>query len=117
MVCSITADLLEKHDYVVVMAMPYMGKAEKSMQWLENLIQEIARQPDALQKAIFVLQSIDWNNSKKIDSHILASQMKLLQSKGALNFGYYPDDFLNDSPSFDVIRPFFSLQTFPFSKN
>jgi biofilm PGA synthesis lipoprotein PgaB len=108
-------DFLNNYDYTAVMAMPYMENAEKPLSWLINLVQEVAKQPHALQKAVFELQSIDWRTSKKVDSHELAKQMKLLQLQGALNFGYYPDDFLNDSPSFDLIKPFFSLQVFPFS--
>jgi biofilm PGA synthesis lipoprotein PgaB len=105
---------LNNYDYTAVMAMPYMENAEQPLPWLKNLVQEVAKQPQALKKTVFELQSFDWRTSKKVDSHILAQQMKLLQLQGALNFGYYPDDFLNDSPSFDVIKPYFSLQVFPF---
>ncbi len=107
-------DFLFNYDYTAVMAMPFMENAEKPLQWQNNLVQQVAKQPHALQKTVFELQSFDWRTSKKVDSHVLAQQMKLLQLQGVLNFGYYPDDFLNDSPSFDVIKPFFSLQAFPF---
>jgi biofilm PGA synthesis lipoprotein PgaB len=107
-------DFLNNYDYTAVMAMPYMENAKQPLPWLKNLVQEVAKQPQALQKTVFELQSFDWRTSKKVDSHVLAKQMKLLQLQGALNFGYYPDDFLNDSPSFEAIKPFFSLQVFPF---
>lgn len=108
-------DFLGNYDYTAVMAMPYMENAKQPMPWLKNLVKEIAKQPHALQKTVFELQSFDWRTSKNVDSHELAKQMQLLQLRGALNFGYYPDDFMNDSPSFGVIKPYFSLQTFPFS--
>lgn len=40
--------------------------------------------------------------------------MQELQLAGALNFGYYPDDFHRDHPSLDVIKPLFSLETFTY---
>ncbi len=107
-------DSLSSFDYTAVMAMPYMENAAKPLPWLKNLVSQVAKQPRALQKVVFELQSFDWRTSRNIDSHLLAKQMELLQLQGALNFGYYPDDFLNDSPSFDVIKPRFSLQVFPF---
>lgn len=110
-------DFLKYFDYTAVMAMPYMENAESPMPWLRNLVQEIAKQPGALQKTVFELQSIDWRSYSKVDSHELAGQMKFLQLQRALNFGYYPDDFMSDSPSFDVIKPYFSLHVFPFSGN
>jgi len=108
-------DFLASYDYTAVMAMPYMENAENPRQWLKNLVMEVAKQPNALQKTTFELQSFDWRTSTIIDSHTLAQQMKLLQLQGALNFGYYPDDFMNDSPASDVVRRYFSLQDFPFT--
>jgi poly-beta-1,6-N-acetyl-D-glucosamine N-deacetylase len=108
-------DFLARYDYTAVMAMPYMENASQPLPWLKNLVMEVAKQPNALQKTVFELQSFDWRTSKKVDSQMLVKQMKLLQLQGALNFGYYPDDFMNDSPSFDVIKPYFSLQVFPFT--
>ena len=109
------ADFLGNYDHTAVMAMPYMENAEQPLPWLKGLVHEIAQHPGALQETVFELQSFDWRTSTKVDSQELARQMKLLQLQGALNFGYYPDDFMNDSPEFDVIKPYFSLQTFPFS--
>ena len=110
-------DFIGNYDYTAIMAMPYMENVEEPMPWLKKLVYEVAKRPDSLNRSVFELQSVDWRTTKKVDNHELAKQMKLLQHERALNFGYYPDDFLNNSPSFDVIRPFFSLQTFPYSKN
>jgi biofilm PGA synthesis lipoprotein PgaB len=109
-------NFLESYDYTAVMSMPYMENAEYPIPWLKNLIKEIAKQPLGLEKTMFELQSVDWRIEKPVDSTDLADQMRLLQSNGALNFGYYSDDFLHDSPQLDIIRPAFSLQEFPFSR-
>ena len=115
-------NFLQSYDYTAVMAMPYMENADiensgQPMIWLKNLVSEIAKQPEALQKTVFELQSLDWRNATSVDSVEMGEQMKMLQLQHALNFGYYPDDFLNDAPSHQVIRPFMSLQNFPFTKN
>jgi len=108
-------DFLNHYDYTAVMAMPYMENAEKPIPWLKNLFQEVAKQPLGLSKTVFELQSYDWRNDHPVDSQQLANQMRWLQTLGAQNFGYYPDDFLNDSPQISIIRPVFSLQEFPYS--
>jgi len=40
--------------------------------------------------------------------------MKLLQRVGAVNFGYYPDDFVRNHPDQAIIGPVFSLEDNPF---
>lgn len=108
-------DFLQHYDYTAIMAMPYMENALQPMPWLKNLVSKISIQPNALAKTVFELQSVDWRYSRPVDSQDLAGQMKLLQSLGANNFGYYPDNFLQDVPKFEIIKPVFSLQDFPYS--
>ncbi len=108
-------DFLRSYDYTAVMAMPFMENAKQPLPWLAGLVQEIAKQPQGLQKAVFELQAMDWRSSTPVDSRVLLEQMRLLQTQGARNFGYYPDDFLNNSPDLEVIKPAFSLQDFPFT--
>ncbi|MBU0620228.1 MAG: poly-beta-1,6-N-acetyl-D-glucosamine N-deacetylase PgaB [Gammaproteobacteria bacterium] len=106
---------LDSYDYTALMAMPFMENAQDPQSWLETLVDVVARQPNGLKKTLFELQSVDWRNSQPVDSRVMAGQMIFLQKHGALNFGYYPDNFLNDSPRLDIIRPAFSLQEFPFT--
>jgi hypothetical protein len=40
--------------------------------------------------------------------------MRLLARNGALNFGYYPDDFVTDTPRADQLHRDFSLQAYPY---
>lgn len=108
-------NFLQNYDYTAVMAMPFMENASQPMAWLKKLVQEVAKQPRALDRTVFELQAVDWRDSEPVDSRVLANQMKLLQLQGVRNFGYYPDDFLNDNPKFKVIQPVFSLQDFPYT--
>jgi biofilm PGA synthesis lipoprotein PgaB len=40
--------------------------------------------------------------------------MKRMQLRGARSFGYYPDDFTQNQPELDVIRPAISNAWYPF---
>ncbi len=105
---------LDHYDYTAVMAMPYLEEAKDPDQWLEMLTEHISSIPGALDKTVFELQSIDWNTRKPIGSDTIARHMKLLKEKGALNFGYYPEDFIRSYPSISEIRPGISLVSNPF---
>jgi poly-beta-1,6-N-acetyl-D-glucosamine N-deacetylase len=105
---------LTAYDYTAVMAMPYMEGAKKPDVWLEKLARTIASiSPDALKKTVFELQATDWRHSKPIPGMKLTEQMEALQRLGAVNFGYYPDDFLQDQPAFGQVKRGISLQSFP----
>ncbi len=106
---------LEHYDYAAVMAMPYMENARHPERWLRRLVQSVAGHPEGLQRTVFELQSVDWRKGgKPLPSETLARQMRLLQSLGALNYGYYPDDFPAGHPRTEVLHGAFSLQTHPF---
>jgi hypothetical protein len=40
--------------------------------------------------------------------------MNLLSRHGAMNFGYYPDDFIANVPDADALHKDFSLQAYPY---
>ncbi|WP_281950495.1 poly-beta-1,6-N-acetyl-D-glucosamine N-deacetylase PgaB [Nitrosophilus kaiyonis] len=105
---------LYAYDYTAIMAMPYMEKAKNPKKWFELLIEKVKKYPIGLKKSVFELQSVDWRRNKKIDSKILANQMKLLQKNGVLNFGYYPDDFIKNHPDKKIIHSVISLNRYPF---
>ncbi len=107
---------LENYDYTAVMAMPYMEQARHPMRWLRQLVERVAEKPGALQKTVFELQSRDWRSGKPVANEELRAQMSLLLESGALNFGYYPDDFAREHPDVRRIRPIMSLNTYPYSK-
>ncbi|WP_200763693.1 poly-beta-1,6-N-acetyl-D-glucosamine N-deacetylase PgaB [Nitrosophilus alvini] len=107
---------LKAYDYTAIMAMPYMEKAKNPEIWLEKLIEKVKSYPNGLKKSVFELQSIDWNHKKPIDTEILVRQMKILQFNRAINFGYYPDDFIKNHPKSSEVHSILSLQTFPFNR-
>ncbi len=108
---------LESYDWVAVMAMPWMEGAEDPQRWLRELINQIKRYPGALDKTIFELQTVDWSQeNRKIPTHVIAQQMNLLLEKGVVNFGYYPDNFLQNHPNADILYPALSLGTYPYAR-
>lgn len=105
---------LTHYDQVVLMAMPYLEQINISPEkWFEKLVKEISSHPRALNKVVFELQAQDWNKKEWIKGSILANWMEKLIKLGVLNLAYYPDDFLNNRPSFQDIYPVFSLNIFP----
>ena len=101
------------YDYAALMAMPYMEGARKPDGWLQQLARKVAEHPGALRKTVFELQATDWRTGRPVPTATLATQMERLQRLGAVNFGYYPDDFLQDHPALARVKPGISLQTFP----
>lgn len=106
-------DFLAAYDYTAVMAMPLMEGAGKPEAWLDVLVRKVSAEPGALKKTVFELQTMDWNTRERVPTRTLAGQMNRLQRQGAVNFGYYPDDFLADHPGLAGIKPAISLQSFP----
>ncbi len=104
---------LATYDWVAVMAMPYMEKAAQPQKWLDQLVQTVAKTPGALKKTVFELQSVDWEKQSPIAAETLRDQMQRLQLSGALNFGYYPDDFVQGLPAASIVAPAFSLREHP----
>lgn len=107
---------LEHYDYTAIMAMPYMEGAADPYAWLETLVGRVAEIPDALDRVIFELQSVDWRRQNKpIPTLELVRQMRLLQRHGAQHYGYYPDDFIRSHPSVEMLLPVMSLRSYPFA--
>ncbi|MGB8339071.1 MAG: poly-beta-1,6-N-acetyl-D-glucosamine N-deacetylase PgaB [Burkholderiales bacterium] len=104
---------LETYDWVALMAMPYMEKASNPEEWLDELVRIIGKRPGALKKTVFELQSVDWENNAPLPAEKLQAQMRRLQLTGALNFGYYPDDFVHSLPQVNIIAPALSLREYP----
>ena len=106
------AAFAKAYDYTAVMAMPYMEQAENSDEWLAKLAEDSLAQIPANQ-LVFELQSRNWRTDQPIPDAELARWMQIIQRKGVINFGYYPDDFLNNQPDPMALKPVFSLQTQP----
>lgn len=106
-------DFLSAYDYTALMAMPLLEGEAKPDAWLEMLVRKVAAQPGGLAKTVFELQSVDWNKRMPVPAATLAAQLLRLQRLGAVNIGYYPDDFIAERPALAAIKPALSLQNFP----
>lgn len=110
-------DIFLKHyDYTALMAMPYMEKASNPEQWLRDLVKAVEQHEGGLRKTVFELQSIKWSPDNKLPTRLLTNQMRMLQGLGAVNFGYYPDDFVTDHPKLMDIKSGISLENYPYIK-
>jgi biofilm PGA synthesis lipoprotein PgaB len=49
-----------------------------------------------------------------VSEHQLKKQLSALSDQGIVDFGYAHDDFLQDRPDLEMIRPIISARTFPF---
>ncbi|MCP5107615.1 MAG: poly-beta-1,6-N-acetyl-D-glucosamine N-deacetylase PgaB, partial [bacterium] len=105
---------LENYDHTVIMAMPYLEKAKNPKKWLLRLINEAKAVEPSLKKTIFQLQSKNWRTRKPVSTGELLEQMEMLQLNGALNYGYYPDDFIKGHPHGEKIREGISLKVYPY---
>ncbi|WP_395299575.1 poly-beta-1,6-N-acetyl-D-glucosamine N-deacetylase PgaB [Enterobacter quasiroggenkampii] len=110
-------DFLAEYDWTVPMAMPLMESvpADESDAWLARLVKAVAMRPGALDKTIFELQARDWDRKpqRAVSDSQLAQWMRVLQLNGVKNYGYYPDDFINNQPDISRIRPVFSSYWYP----
>jgi len=114
---------LATYDHTAIMAMPAMENvpARESEAWLRRLVAAVAARPEGLRRTVFELQAVDWSRQDggthtKIPTEILGAQMRLLLRLGALNYGYYPDDFVAGHPDRRRLHKDFSLQSFPYLK-
>lgn len=114
-------DFLAAYDWTAPMAMPLMENVApgKESAWLDELVDTVARRPGALSRTVFELQSRDWRpgpgrpEATPVDTEVLAGWMRRLQLRGARSFGYYPDDFSQDQPRLQGIRPAISEAWYP----
>ncbi len=109
------SNALPAYDHVALLAMPFLEEhRDRPDRWLAELAGKVAAEPDGLAKTVFELQSVDWaRGNQPISGATLAAQIEVLRRAGALNFGYYPDDFRAGRPALDAMRPALSLRSFP----
>ena len=109
------AEELQSYDHVAIMAMPFMeGHADDANAWLRALVNRAMQAPNAFNKTVFELQSVDWTHGgKAIPGDVLAREMETVRAAGGNSFGYYPDDFPNGLPTLDAVRPAISVKSFP----
>lgn len=110
-------DFLQTYDWTAPMAMPLMeGQTlENSNAWLEKLVATVKARPGAFDRTVFELQGKDWRTkaAPDISGEQLAEWMGVLKRQGVSSFGYYPDNFLENSPDLKTVRPALSNQWNP----
>jgi biofilm PGA synthesis lipoprotein PgaB len=107
-------EFLASYDFVTIMAMPLMEGAPSAGMFYKDLVKAVAQRPDAFQRTVFQLQTVDWRDGHEpISSGELGAQMRQLQSQGVRNLAYYPDDFLQNHPSADLLMQAISLSDHP----
>jgi biofilm PGA synthesis lipoprotein PgaB len=102
---------LAAYDYVALMAMPRMEREDDANAWLARLARRVAGTPRGLDGTVFELQARDWRTGQPVADEELARQWELLHRMGVRHLGYYPDDFLNNQPSLEVVRRAISVRT------
>ena len=106
-------DSLRHYDFVTLPLTSDRDGIAQSAHGLEMLATRVGRIPGALKRTVFELSTIDARTQKPIPSDQLVAQLATLRRNGARNFGYYPDQFDQNQPAFDIIRRAISLETNP----
>jgi len=107
-------DFLSTYDYTAVMAMPLMENAENPTAFLNTLVNTAKATKNGLAKTVFELQAHNWKTKQALPANDLIVHMQTLLKAGAWHVGYYPDDFLNNQPEIEAIRPYISSRIYPY---
>lgn len=105
---------LDAYDMTAIMAMPWMEGADDPEAWLLELVEAVRAHPQGLERSLFELQARDWAGDRWIDGDTLRDHMHLLIRHGAVNLGYYPDDFVTGQPDAEALFQGISIRTFPY---
>ncbi len=106
---------LAAYDHPVLMAMPGLDDYEGDpLPWLHTLVDAVAAYPGGLEATIFQLQAKDWRDDRWLAGETLQRQFRELIRRGAVNLGYYPDDFIQDRPSREPLFQGISSRSFPY---
>jgi biofilm PGA synthesis lipoprotein PgaB len=100
---------MKHYDFVAIEAMPFMEKAENPKKWLTELVEKTASYPHGLDKMLFELQTVDWENHQDIPMQTFIEQFQLLKLHGAKHIGYYPDNVYHDQPRLEELKRFFPV--------
>jgi biofilm PGA synthesis lipoprotein PgaB len=106
---------LEAYDYTAVMTMPLLEDVPPwdVESWLRQIVGAVSARPLGLKRTIFELQAIDWRRhrdepDRNVSTETLGQELRLLSDLGVPNFGYYPNNFVEDHPvATRLLRDFF----------
>lgn len=99
-----------------VMAMPQLDGQSDGLGWYRKLVAAVKATPGAMDNTLFEFATQDWRTHQPIPARSIAARMRAVQALGVRHIGYYPDDFLNDRPALEVIRPAISSSDYPYAE-
>lgn len=102
------------YDYTALMAMPWMEGSRQPERWLDRLVAATRAHDPQLTQTLFELQTVDWRNRRPIPAEQLKAQVRRLLAQGVRHIGWYPDDFVADSPNTAAAREALSARSFPY---
>lgn len=106
-----------QYDYVALMAMPWMEKAQDPTAWTSHLIKTLSTlSPAERNKFVVELQTRDWRTEKPISNKDFREQVMLWKRAGYQNFAWYPDDFIANVPDFTELFSLLSLEDYPYER-
>jgi biofilm PGA synthesis lipoprotein PgaB len=106
---------LASYNLTAIMAMPQLDKQDDTASWYRALVARVAAAgPHALDGALFELATHDWHSSQPVSVEDIDARFKVLQIEGARHLGYYPDDFVQNHPQLEAVRPAISIADYPY---
>lgn len=102
------------YDYTALMAMPWMEGSRQPERWLDRLVAAARAHDPQLTQTLFELQTVDWRKRQPIPAEQLKAQVRRLLAQGVRHIGWYPDDFVADSPNTAAAREALSARSFPY---
>jgi biofilm PGA synthesis lipoprotein PgaB len=106
---------LASYNLTAIMAMPQLDKQDDTASWYRALVARVAAAgPHALDGALFELAAHNWRSSQSVSVEDIDARVHLLQVEGARHLGYYPDDFIQNQPPLEAVRPAISIADYPY---
>jgi len=106
---------LAAYDYVALVSTPVGEKAAGPDAWLAAQLARVGRTADdpvIRRKTIFMLEN-SLQATVDPSGDLAARRMRTLQLGRLINFGYFPDRFLQDDPPLAQTAPAMSLRVYP----
>jgi len=95
------------------MAMPWLENARAPRRWLERLVDVVKARPRGFERVVFELQTRDWDTSRALPERVMSEQLEVLLDAGVRHIAWYPDDFIANHPSVELLRATVSLADHP----
>ncbi|WP_232001371.1 poly-beta-1,6-N-acetyl-D-glucosamine N-deacetylase PgaB [Neisseria canis] len=107
------AKYVNHYDYTAVTIMVYeKGKnatAKEADKWVKNVAHSVKKTGLPLDKTILELQARNWQSGQPVPAEELVQWMDDLKKEGIKNIAYAPDDFVNNRPEINIVKPAFSI--------